>query len=112
LINAAESQRTVNNVAYHTKAYNHAKVSAKVQELYGDLYVKNRRGIYEYILGGSTDTKLLMSGSLMRLLKNPFMQRRLKKPTLKKNQTAHIAPLGLMPTRASSVSFLKWTLTM
>lgn len=44
---------------YHMKAYNPAKVSAEVQKLYGDSYVKNRRGIYEYILGGSTDTKLL-----------------------------------------------------
>ena len=45
--------------AYHTKAYNPAKVSAEVQKLYGDPYVKNRKGIFEYILGGSEDTKLL-----------------------------------------------------
>ncbi len=44
---------------YHKKAYNPTKVSAKVQELYGDPYVKNRKGIYEFILGGSTETKLL-----------------------------------------------------
>ena len=44
---------------YHHKSYNPAKVSKEVQKLYGDSYVKNRRGIYEYILGGSTDTKLL-----------------------------------------------------
>lgn len=44
---------------YHSKAYNPAKVSTEVQKLYGDPYVKNRKGIYEYILGGSTDTKLL-----------------------------------------------------
>lgn len=44
---------------YHKKAYNPEKVSAEVQKLYGDPYVKKRKGIYEYILGGSTDTKLL-----------------------------------------------------
>lgn len=44
---------------YHTKPYNSAKVSDEVQKLYGDLYLKNRKGIFEYILGGSTDTKLL-----------------------------------------------------
>ena len=44
---------------YHSKAYNPAKVSEEVQKLYGDLYVKNRKGIFEYILGGSSDTKLL-----------------------------------------------------
>lgn len=44
---------------YHKKAYSPAKVSAEVQKLYADPYVKNRRGIFEYILGGSVDTKLL-----------------------------------------------------
>ncbi len=44
---------------YHTKAYNPAKVSAEAQKLYGDSYVKNRKGVFEFILGGSVDTKLL-----------------------------------------------------
>jgi hypothetical protein len=44
---------------YHKKAYNPAKVSAEVRKLYGDPYIKNRKGIFEYILGGSVDTKLL-----------------------------------------------------
>lgn len=45
--------------AYHAKSYNPAKVSAEVKRLYGDPYVKNRRGVFEYILGGQQDTKLL-----------------------------------------------------
>lgn len=45
--------------AYHKQAYNPTKVSAEVRKLYGDPYIKNRKGIFEYILGGSTDTKLL-----------------------------------------------------
>ena len=44
---------------YHTKAYDPAKVSTEVRRLYGDSYVKNRRGVFEYILGGSQDKKLL-----------------------------------------------------
>ncbi len=44
---------------YHAKAYNSAKISAEVQKLYADPYIKNRKGIFEYILGGVTDTKLL-----------------------------------------------------
>jgi hypothetical protein len=44
---------------YHQKAYDPKKVSEEVQQLYGDPYVKNRRGIFEFILGGSVDTKLL-----------------------------------------------------
>jgi 5-methylcytosine-specific restriction endonuclease McrA len=44
---------------YHKQAYDPKKVSSELQKLYGDPYVKNRRGIFEYILGGSVDTKLL-----------------------------------------------------
>lgn len=44
---------------YHTKAYNPKRVSEEVQKLYGDPYVKSHKGVFEYILGGSTDTKLL-----------------------------------------------------
>ena len=44
---------------YHKKACNTAKVSAEVKKLYADPYIKNRKGIFEFILGGSVDTKLL-----------------------------------------------------
>lgn len=44
---------------YHNTPYNPDKVSKDVRELTSDPYVTNRRGIFEYILGGSVDTKLL-----------------------------------------------------
>lgn len=44
---------------YYKQSYDPAKVSEEVRKLYGDPYVKNRKGIFEYILGGSVDTKLL-----------------------------------------------------
>jgi len=44
---------------YHKKSYSPAKIAAEVHKLYGDPYIKNRKGIFEYILGGSGDTKLL-----------------------------------------------------
>lgn len=44
---------------HHQKPFNSAKVSAELKRLYGDPYVKNRKGIFEFILGGSTDFKLL-----------------------------------------------------
>jgi Protein of unknown function DUF262./HNH endonuclease. len=44
---------------YHTQSYNPAKVSEAVQRLNADSYLKSRKGIYEYILGGEIDTKLL-----------------------------------------------------
>lgn len=44
---------------YRKQPYNSKTVSEQVKKLYADPYVKNRKGIFEYILGGSTDTKLL-----------------------------------------------------
>lgn len=44
---------------YHKKAYDSKKVSVEVRKFYGDPYIKNRKGIFEFILGGSDDTKLL-----------------------------------------------------
>lgn len=44
---------------FHNKPYSPTVVSEKVKSLYADPYVKSRRGIFEYILGGSTDSKLL-----------------------------------------------------
>lgn len=44
---------------YKSEPYNPQQISAKVKELYSDPYVKNRKGIFEFILGGCIDTKLL-----------------------------------------------------
>ena len=44
---------------YHHLPYDPQEVSAKVRELYSDSYIKNRKGVFEYILGGMQDTKLL-----------------------------------------------------
>lgn len=44
---------------YQKKAYDPSKVSKEMRKLYGDPYIKNRKGIFEYILGGGKDTNLL-----------------------------------------------------
>lgn len=44
---------------YHTQPYNPAHMKQRVAELYADPYVKNRRGVFEFLLGGEIDTKLL-----------------------------------------------------
>ena len=44
---------------YHDRPYNPSLVSKEVQRLLADPYVTNRKGIFEYILGGCVDTKLL-----------------------------------------------------
>ena len=44
---------------YHKTPYDPVEISNKVQALLADPYVKNKKGIFEYVLGGEQDTKLL-----------------------------------------------------
>lgn len=44
---------------YHTKAYSKDTVTDRVEELLADTQVTNKRGVFEYILGGEQDTSLL-----------------------------------------------------
>lgn len=44
---------------HHGKSYDPKKTLDAVRKLAADVEVTNRKGIFEYVLGGSTDTKLL-----------------------------------------------------
>lgn len=44
---------------YHKQPYNTKEISTKVSELYADEFVKNKKGVFEYVLGSCKDTKLL-----------------------------------------------------
>lgn len=44
---------------YHKNPYNPKHVSERVQALYADSFIENRKGIFEFILGGETDFKLI-----------------------------------------------------
>lgn len=44
---------------FHHLPLNHSELSAKVHELMHDDYIENHRGVFEYVLGGCTETKLL-----------------------------------------------------
>lgn len=45
---------------YHNTPYNPGEVSRKVRALYADPYVTSKKGIFEYILGGCVESRLLM----------------------------------------------------
>jgi 5-methylcytosine-specific restriction endonuclease McrA len=62
---------------YHNTAYNPADVEKLRNELYGDAYVRNRKGVFEYILGGCKDTKLLE----VRVFDEPTKRAAYKKQT-------------------------------
>lgn len=44
---------------FHNNPYNHTEVSQKVRDLLCDPCVGDRKNVFEYVLGGSGDTKLL-----------------------------------------------------
>jgi len=44
---------------YHCKSYNPTKMSEDVKRLAANDFVKSRKGIFEFLLGGAIDTKLL-----------------------------------------------------
>jgi hypothetical protein len=44
---------------YHQNSYNASNISAELENLFSDPFVKNRKGVYEYLLGKKTQTNLL-----------------------------------------------------
>ena len=56
---------------YHANPYDHTELSSKVKKLMNDDYVSNKRGIFEYVLGGCKDPKLLN----VRLFDKPTMRK-------------------------------------
>ena len=62
---------------YHTHPYSHTDVSQKVDELMNDPYVEDQKGIFEYVLGGCKDTRLLN----VRVFDKPTKQRVYKRQT-------------------------------
>ncbi|MEI8148338.1 MAG: DUF262 domain-containing protein [Actinomycetes bacterium] len=44
---------------YHSNSYDSKKIAKRVRELYGDKCVTSAKGIFEYVLGGEKDKRLL-----------------------------------------------------
>jgi len=79
---------------YHKKSYNSKKVSVEVQKLYADPYVKNRKGIFEFILGGSVDTKLLEVRVFDEAIKKAVYKEQITKAEKKKVSNCPLCAIG------------------
>jgi 5-methylcytosine-specific restriction endonuclease McrA len=90
---------------YHKKSYNPAKVSAEVYKLYGDPYVKNRRGIFEYILGGSKDTKLLDVRVFDEATKRSVYAKQTKEAETKEKSNCSLCAVGHDANKSKIWSF-------
>jgi len=79
---------------YHKNAYDPVKVSEEVQKLYGDSYVKNRKGIFEYVLGGSVDTKLLNVRVFDEATKKAVYKKQTTEAKLKNKSNCPLCAIG------------------
>lgn len=62
---------------HHVKSYSPKKMSQDVEALYANDHVHNKKGIFEYLLGGSSDTRLLN----VRVFDNPVKRAAYSKQT-------------------------------
>ena len=90
---------------YHKKSYNPSKVSAEVHNLYGDPYIKNRRGIFEYILGGSVDTKLLDVRVFDEATKRSVYAKQTKEDETKEKSNCSLCAVGHDANKSKIWSF-------
>lgn len=79
---------------YHKKSYTPAKISAEVHKLYGDPYIKNRKGIFEYILGGEKDTKLLDVRVFDEAIKRSVYAKQTKEAEAKEKSNCSLCAVG------------------
>jgi len=79
---------------HHTKKFNPAKVSVEVRKLYGDFFVKDKKGIFEFILGGNNDTKLLNIRIFDEPTKRAVYEKQTRKAETKKKSNCSLCAVG------------------
>ena len=79
---------------YHKQAYDPKKVSEQVQKLIVDSYISNRKGIFEYILGGSVDTKLLNVRVFNEAIKKASYKKQTSEAGKKEKSNCPLCALG------------------
>ena len=79
---------------YHKKSYNPTKISAEVRKLYGDFFVKDKKGIFEYILGGNNDTKLLNIRIFDEPTKRAVYEKQTREVKTKKKSNCSLCAVG------------------
>ncbi|MGI6090993.1 MAG: HNH endonuclease family protein [Saccharofermentanales bacterium] len=79
---------------FHTNAYNPNEVRDKLKSLYEDYFVKNRKGVFEYILGGCVDTKLLDIRIFDDITKQTVYEQQTSEATAKNISNCPLCALG------------------
>ena len=79
---------------HHTKKFSPAKVSVEVRKLYGDFFVKDKKGIFEFILGGNNDTKLLNIRIFDEPTKRAVYEKQTREAETKKKSNCSLCAVG------------------
>ena len=79
---------------FHKNAYDPNEVHEKLTSLYADFFVKNRKGIFEYILGRCEDTKLLDIRIFDDVTKQTVYEKQTKKAKEKGISNCPLCALG------------------
>jgi len=79
---------------YRSESYDTKKVSADVRRLYGDPYIKKKRGVFEFILGGLQDTKLLEVRVFEDATKHAVYEKQTSAAEAKKKSNCPLCAMG------------------
>jgi len=90
---------------HHTKKFNSAKVSAEVRKLYGDFFIKDKKGIFEFILGGNNDTKLLNIRIFDEPTKRAVYKKQTREAETKKKSNCSLCAVGHDANKSKIWSF-------
>jgi hypothetical protein len=86
-------------------------MSADVRRLYGDPYIKKKRGICEFILGGLQDTKLLEVRVFDDATKHTVYEKQTSAAKAKKKSNCPLCAVGNDANKSRSMISTKWTPT-
>jgi hypothetical protein len=79
---------------YHSLSYKPEKVASDVKQLYADPYVTKKRGIFEYILSGQQDKKLLELRLFDEATKHSVFEKQTKEAKSKSKSNCPLCAVG------------------
>jgi hypothetical protein len=79
---------------YHSNSYKGSEIDADLQELLADPAVQNNKGIYECLLGGKTDTRLLNVRVFNDSMKRSAFDRQTKKAEANETSNCPLCAIG------------------
>lgn len=79
---------------YHLKLFDPVETAESVKALYADPFVKNRKGIFEYVLGGKVDSKLIDVRVFDEAIKRSQYESQTSKAKIMGNSNCPLCALG------------------